>query len=99
MTYVIHEVNEDERLNPENGICLSALYDKAYDKGLIGLNEKYEILISSRLKKKQQNDYYGKYFSHLENSKLVMPQKYMPKKEFLQYHLDEIFEKNFIMNT
>lgn len=85
--------NEDERLNPENGICLSALYDKAFDKGLIGLNDKYEILISSHLKKKQQNDYYGKYFSHLEKSKLVMPQRYMPKKEFLQYHLDEIFEK------
>lgn len=85
--------NEDERLNPENGICLSALYDKAFDRGLIGLNEKYEILISSHLKKKQQNDYYGRYFSHLDKSKLVMPQKYMPKKEFLQYHLDEIFEK------
>lgn len=85
--------NEDERLNPENGICLSALYDKAYDKGLIGLNEKYEILISSQLKKKQQKDYYSKYFAHLEKSKLVMPKKYMPKKEFLQYHLDEIFEK------
>lgn len=85
--------NEDERLNPENGICLSALYDKAFDKGLIGLNEKYEILISSHLKKKQQNDYYGRYFSHLDKSKLVMPQKYMPQKEFLQYHLDEIFEK------
>ncbi|MCO5230360.1 MAG: HNH endonuclease [Chitinophagales bacterium] len=85
--------NEDERLNPENGICLSALYDKAFDKGLIGLNEKYEILISSYLKKKQQNDYYDKYFSHLDKSKLEMPQRYMPKKEFLQYHLDEIFEK------
>ncbi len=85
--------NEDERLNPENGICISALYDKAYDKGLIGLNEKYEILISSHLKNKQQNNYYGRYFSHLEKSKLVMPQRYMPKKEFLQYHLDEIFEK------
>lgn len=23
--------NENERLNPENGICLSALYDKAFD--------------------------------------------------------------------
>lgn len=85
--------NEEERLNPENGICLSALYDKAFDKGLIGLNENYEILISSHLKKKQQNDYYDKYFSHLEKSKLLMPQRYMPKKEFLQYHLDEIFEK------
>lgn len=85
--------NEDERLNPENGICLSALYDKAFDKGLIGLNEKYEILISSHLKKKQQNDYYDRYFLHLDKLKLVMPQRYMPKKEFLQYHLDEIFEK------
>lgn len=85
--------NEDERLNPENGICFSALYDKAYDKGLIGLNEKYEILISSHLKKKQQNDYYGRYFLHLDKSKIVMPQRYMPRKEFLQYHLDEIFEK------
>ena len=36
--------NEEERLNPENGICLSALYDKAFDKGLIAVNEKYHIL-------------------------------------------------------
>jgi putative restriction endonuclease len=85
--------DENERLNPENGICLSALYDKAYDKGLIGINEKYEILFSSYLKKKEQNDYYNKYFAHLENTKLIMPKKYAPKKEFLQYHLDEIFEK------
>ena len=35
--------NEQERLNPENGICLSCLYDKAFDKGWIGINEKYEI--------------------------------------------------------
>ena len=27
--------HKKERLNPENGICLSALYDKAFDKGLI----------------------------------------------------------------
>ena len=25
--------NEEHRLNPENGICLSALYDMAFDKG------------------------------------------------------------------
>ncbi len=88
--------NEDERLNPENGICLSALYDKAFDKGLIGLNEKFEVLISLQLKKKQLNEYYKRYFSHLEKFQIQMPQKYLPKKEFLQYHLDEIFEK---MNT
>lgn len=88
--------NQKERLNPENGICLSALYDKAFDKGLIGVNEKYEILTSSYLKKKNKADYYERYFSHLEKSKLLLPQKYLPKKEFLEYHLDEIFERGHL---
>ncbi len=30
--------NEQERLNPENGICRSPLYDKAFDSGFIGIN-------------------------------------------------------------
>jgi len=80
-------------LNPENGICLSSLYDKAFDKGLIGINDKYEILVSSYLKTKKQSKYYNHYFSHLEKTKIEIPMKYTPKKEFLQYHLDEVFEK------
>ncbi len=86
--------NEEERLNPENGICLSALYDKAFDKGLIAVNENYHILISDKLKKKKEADYYGKYFASIENRLLISPQRYFPKKEFIQYHLDEIFNKN-----
>lgn len=83
--------NEEERLNPENGICLSALYDKAFDKGLIGINEKYKILISEKLRKRKDEDYYAKYFESLENKLISLPQRYLPKKEFLQYHLDTIF--------
>ncbi|MDR1973847.1 MAG: HNH endonuclease, partial [Bacteroidales bacterium] len=45
--------NEQERLNPENGICLSALYDKAFDKGLIGINANYEVILSVNLNKKK----------------------------------------------
>ncbi len=86
--------NESERLNPENGICLSALYDKSYDKGLIGINERYQILFSSRLKSKKSTDYFSKYFAIIENQELSLPQKYLPKKEFIQYHLDTIFNKN-----
>lgn len=85
--------NEDERLNPENGICLSALYDKAFDRGLIAINEKHQILLSEKLKKKKDADFYGKYFASIENQLLISPQRYFPKKEFIQYHLDEIFNK------
>ncbi len=87
-------INEEERLNPENGICLSALYDKAFDKGLIAINETYSILISDKLKKKKETDYYRKYFAPIENRLVISPQRYFPKKEFIQYHLDVIFNKN-----
>ncbi len=83
--------NEKERLNPENGICLSPLYDRAYDKGYIGINEKFEILLSRELKKKHKEQYHEKYFAALVGSKIIMPKKYYPKKDFLQYHMDKIF--------
>jgi putative restriction endonuclease len=84
--------SEKERLNPENGICLSALYDCAYDRGYISINKKFEIVLSSELKKKSKHDYYSKYFAELTGSKIQMPKKYLPKKEFLDYHLDTIFK-------
>jgi putative restriction endonuclease len=85
--------NEQERLNPENGICLSALYDKAFDKGLIGINQNYKIILSSIIKSKLETAVYQKHFTVIENLKLNVPLKYLPKKEFLQYHLDVIFQK------
>ena len=86
-------VNEKERLNPENGICLSPLYDRAFDKGLIGINSNYEILLSTTLKKKKETDFYKHHFSSVEHHKITEPVKYLPRKEFLEYHLDTIFEK------
>lgn len=83
---------EEERLNPENGICLSALYDRAYDKGYIGIKENFEIVLSADLKKKHKTDYHTKYFAGLVGSKIKLPKKYYPKKDFLQFHMDEIFK-------
>jgi putative restriction endonuclease len=91
--------NEQERLNPENGICLSALYDKAFDKGLIGINANYEIMLSIALQKNKNKDYFIKYFAPIEKVKLQMPQKYLPKAEFLEWHRDMVFEKREKMSN
>ncbi|MGD9929638.1 MAG: HNH endonuclease [Mangrovibacterium sp.] len=84
--------NEQERLNPENGICLSSLYDKAFDKGLIAFSEKYQILISGELQKREHEEFYPTFFAPLAKLTLHLPQKYLPKREFLQFHLDTIFK-------
>jgi putative restriction endonuclease len=84
--------NEKERLNPENGICFSPLYDCAFDKGLIGINKSLEIILSSYIKGKSKMDYYSKYFSEIEGLKILKPKKYLPNADFLEYHLDVIFK-------
>jgi len=85
--------NEKERLNPENGICLSALYDKAFDKGLIGINIDKKIILSPKLKNYATKEYYQQHFKSVEGQTLTAPTKYQPKQEFLEYHLDTIFDK------
>jgi len=85
--------NEYERLNPENGICLSALYDKAFDKGLIGINHNYQIMLSTIIKNKKETSFYKNHFAPIENQKISDAIKYLPRREFLEYHLDTIFDK------
>lgn len=86
-------INEEHRLNPENGICFSALYDKAYDNGIIGITPNYEVIFSTSLKSKKETSFYKNNFAPIENLKISEPLKYLPKKEFLEFHLDTIFLK------
>lgn len=87
--------NEEHRLNPENGICFSALYDKAFDKGLIGVNTNHEIIFSDTIKKKKETEFFNTYFKSIENQKILVAQKYAPRKDFLEFHLDTIFNKTY----
>lgn len=42
------KIDEENRLNPRNAICLCALHDKLFDKGYFSLNENYEIIFTSK---------------------------------------------------
>ena len=85
--------NEKERLNPENGICLSALYDKAFDKGLITFDNEGRTIFSEHLKENVGKEYYTRFFLPVESKKLSTPNKYMPNPIFLEWHRDMIFIK------
>lgn len=85
--------HEKERLNPENGICLSNLYDRAFEKGFIGIDTDYQFIISPELKRKYQNPYFENFFGRFENQPINLPDRFLPNKEFLDYHLNEIFRK------
>ena len=81
--------DERERLNPENGLCLSNLYDRAYEKGLICIDTDFKLLISRRLKAESSKEFYQEFFGRFENQPIQVPRSYQPKKEFLEYRLKQ----------
>lgn len=83
--------DKKERLNPCNGICLSALYDKAFDQGLIGFNSQYKTVLSNRIVENEGKDYYEKYFAPIAGKELAMPTTFKPEPKFLEWHMDEVF--------
>lgn len=83
--------NEKERLNPENGLCLSAIHDKAFDKGLIGIDTESKIILSKTLKKHCGDPYFEHYFGQFEGKSIGQAEKYPPRKSFLEYHREHIF--------
>ena len=58
----------------------------------LAISENLEVLLSNDLKKKSDEGYYLKYFASLAGSRIIPPKRYYPKKEFLQFHLDNIFK-------
>jgi putative restriction endonuclease len=78
--------NKEERLNPANGICLSALYDKAFDKHLISFDEDYRMILSTNLKEHCTKDYYQTHFGKLEGQEMILPSRGLPSMKFLGWH-------------
>lgn len=81
--------NKSTRLNPQNGILLNALHDRAFDKGLITFADDYEMIVAKHL---QINSMARPFF---ENQVLSPPEKFAPDPSFLQYHREVEFEKSF----
>ncbi|MCH5226648.1 MAG: HNH endonuclease [Muribaculaceae bacterium] len=82
--------NKATRLNPENGLCLSATYDAAFDKHLISFDENYQMILSPILKEEFSSDAFKKYFLNFEGKKIELPSNYMPSQKFLEKHREKL---------
>lgn len=80
------------RLNPRNGLCLSALHDRAFDSGLISLNNDYQVIISDKLKHKA-DEFTQMNLLSLQGKEITLPEKFLPDRIFLEKHR-LIFETN-----
>lgn len=83
-----------DRLNPQNGLCLSAIHDAAFDAGLITINETFTVLISPKLKRYLPSAALEQNFSRFEGRRIRLPERVAePNPAFLRYHHKNIFQK------
>lgn len=83
-------VDKKNRTNPHNGLCLNALHDKAFDKGLITISKDYKIIVSRQLNK--EDSAIKNLLMKYHNKSIIKPHKFLPELEFLEYHNDSIFK-------
>jgi putative restriction endonuclease len=83
----------DVRLDPANGLCLSNLHDRAFDAGLITLDEKLQLVLSKRLRSFLPQATLEHSFLRFENTEIRLPEKLSePSQEHLRYHRERIFQ-------
>lgn len=85
--------DEKNRLNPHNGLCLNSIHDKAFDRGFITVTTDYKIKVSKFLNEFKKDNAVSDFFLKYENQTIILPDKFLPSKEFLTYHNQNIFKK------
>lgn len=82
------------RLNPSNGLCLSAIHDRAFDQHLVSLSEDLRILVGSELKRRSEEPLIEKAFLSLEGREIEPPWRFRPDPTFLASHREAFMRLN-----
>jgi putative restriction endonuclease len=85
--------DKTNRLNPSNGLCLSALHDRAFDAGLISLTDDLTILIADSLHLRTDTLIRTAILS-LQGKAIEIPERFVPNTAFIARHRSEIFERS-----
>ena len=92
-SHIIPWREKRSRLDPRNGLCLNVLHDRAFDRGLMTILPDGEIVISKYLRKQANKCDESAFIADYESKTMYMPDKFRPKKEFLEYHNNKIYKR------
>ncbi len=79
------------RCNPRNGLALSALHDKAFDRGLIAVSSDFRILVSPK-HFRAADPYFKAEIQARDGQRLRLPQRFAPERRFLEHHRSHVFQ-------
>jgi len=82
--------DESTRANPENGLSLCAIHDRAFDRGLIGVSKELRVVVCPTIISSKQR-FVQIALVDFDTRPLRMPTRFPPREEFLAWHRESIF--------
>jgi len=76
-----------QRMNPRNGLCLNALHDRAFDRGLMSFDQDERLCFSKTFKIHESFRNEGlSWLLKFEGTQILLPKKFKPDRELLAQH-------------
>lgn len=82
---------EATRLDPHNGLCLNALHDAAFDRGLMTLDEDMRVVYAKSLWKADHTPEAAAMLRQFEGVECRRAARHAAKGEYLEWHRERVF--------
>lgn len=78
--------------NPTNGVALSPNLHRAFDRGLLSIDENYRVILSKYFTENLESPYS---FNQFNSSQITLPslEKFFPSQEYFAWHRKNKFQK------
>lgn len=83
--------DKDNQVNPKNGLCLNAIHDRAFDRGLLTITPDLTIKVSNLVKKGKVSDAAQDFLLRFDGLEINKPTRFLPDVKFLKYHNRKVF--------
>jgi predicted restriction endonuclease len=83
-------VDPANRLNPRNGLCLSALHDRSFDAGIITIAKDMTVRVAKSYSR-SADGFFESALSAYDGRPIAMPERFEPDEDLLEYHRQTVF--------
>jgi hypothetical protein len=79
------------RLTPRNGLCLNALHDAAFDRGLMTIDSSMQVVYARDLRNALKRSDGAAFLREFEGATLRAPDRFRPEDAFFEHHRTRVF--------
>jgi putative restriction endonuclease len=83
--------DRENQVNPRNGLCLNAIHDRAFDRGLMTITPEFTVKVSKLVKKGNASSAIQDLLLRFDGTEIYKPARFLPDPKFLKYHNKNVF--------